>query len=200
MENKNENGAKLRISLFDRVKPEQARKINFYLKIVSCLILGIMSLTLMSIMSESIKFLRDLDMIHIRKPGGPNGFVEVLNPTFKNMLASLILFIIATMVVITIIILIFKKKNVSLYKIAIIPFILILIGFFVSYSTLIIEKENVIADFNAAKAAGRTAGEFPHKLAYHFNTPQRLFISLSVVGSIYLTSIGSIIFVEQKFY
>ena len=188
MEKKKEIKISLWVRFWNRVDIKKVKKATSLLKILSCFMVAILGITLLSLTANAWGILSKEGAlyIHINKQGD-----TMLNPDFKWIVSSLALLTFGTIVSGITIFRIFTTKSLSGYKNMVWSFLIIIIGFFIGFWPL-------------AKGLGIYLGS-EHKRdvpsgiwGSYFNTPWNMLISLSAIGIPYLTMIGTIIFLEKN--
>ena len=184
-----EKEKEIKISLWARfvnkVNFKKADKANMWIKIISCFIVSILAITLLALVSDTWSFWSKNNMMYVPHKGGS----KEINPHFKWILSSLILFTISTLISGFIIYRLLSRKDVSLYKFMIIPFIMLLIGFFLTFKPL--NEFRVLTVTNPLPHAPEGWISRYTKLSWH------MLITLAAVGVTYFITITTVISLER---
>lgn len=184
-----EKEKEIRISLWARfvnkVNFKRAEKVNMWFKITSCFIVLILALTLLALVSDTWSFWSKNNMMYVPLKNGN----KEPNPHFKWILSSLILFTISVLASGFIVYRMISKRDLNLYKFMIIPFIILLVGFFLTFKPL--NEFGVLTRTNPLPHAPEGWISRYTELSWH------MLITLATVGITYLTIITTIISLER---
>lgn len=158
---------------------------NKALKLASCFMILIISLTLMALVADTWNFWDKNDIVYISQRDGS----REVNPHFKWVLSSLILFVISAILCLLIIYKTLTNKNLDNYKFIIFPLLILMIGFFLTFKPL-----NEFGILNEMKQLSGTPDGWTPRYAH---LGKHMLITLSAIGITYFTTIGAIILLER---